>query len=38
MSESVKCPVCGHSFTGKPIKNWKFRFSFNFRIRVGDYE
>lgn len=26
MSGSVKCPVCGHSFAGKPLKNWKFRF------------
>ncbi len=26
MSESVKCPVCGHSFAGKPTKTWKFRF------------
>jgi len=26
ISESVECPVCGHSFAGKPIKNWKFKF------------
>jgi transposase-like protein len=26
MSETIKYPICGKSFTGKPIKTWKFRF------------
>jgi transposase-like protein len=33
MSGSVKCPVCGRSFAGKPVKTWKFRF-----YSVGRYE
>ena len=30
---SVKCPLCGHVFEGKPFKRWKFRF-----YNVGRYE
>jgi len=26
MSESIKCPECGHELSGKPLKTWKFRF------------
>jgi len=26
MPKSVKCPVCGYTFTSRPLKTWKFRF------------
>jgi len=26
VSNSLKCPICGREFQGKPLETWKFRY------------